>query len=249
MRELSPSCRIIRVRRVSLLAFILILTLLTPSSYAHSGSTYVSAWNTNVNEDYYIDNNVPSEMRQAVRDGAIEFSDRAQGKSVAFIDRGVKVESGNTLDCGDQFDSVVFAASDAALFNLIATREGTGQHVFGYTTLCVVGGYATKFVITLVTNPGDGGWKYGTAHPASDEWDLRSVTTHEFGHAIGFYKIASCASGSGSVRHFCEDDETTCPSDNSLRQTMCPGRRGNIGTDYRRTTEGHDQHTLANAYP
>ena len=76
---------------------------------------------------------------------------------------------------------------------------------------------------------------------ADDEFDFRSVLTHEIGHAAGM--------GRGSLPgHF--TDAVACPSLNgnprSGDSTMCSGTR--VDEIHKRTLESHDEHTIAAHY-
>ena len=85
-----------------------------------------------------------------------------------------------------------------------------------------------------IFNP-DNQWNLGSGSPGTQEWDLRSIATHEAGHVWGF------------TGHF-DEGSSLCPQ-NSSRHTMCPGHSSVLGTDWLRTLETHDSHTISNAYP
>lgn len=93
-------------------------------------------------------------------------------------------------------------------------------------------GHTTKFHIGF--NP-DYSWYTGTGTPASGVYDFRSIATHEFGHATGFYG------------HFSDSSILCIPgSDAEPRHTMC--RVGYPGGAYWRSTEEHEIHTFLGAY-
>lgn len=74
-------------------------------------------------------------------------------------------------------------------------------------------------------------WNLTGGDPGDNEYDLRSVATHEAGHAGGF-------------GHFY--GSFLCPGDNT-DHTMC-GTGLSKGTKYKRSLEEHDRDTFANAY-
>lgn len=98
----------------------------------------------------------------------------------------------------------------------------------GLTYNCGSGGNLTRTVV-LLSNGSN--WYVGSGTPSSNLYDLRSVVTHEFGHAMAF---------SG---HFGSSD-TACSQ--SPIHTMCSGI--SPGTTYKRTLETHDEHTFTSAY-
>jgi hypothetical protein len=92
------------------------------------------------------------------------------------------------------------------------------------TTGCLLNGTILNEQIIVDT---DRPWHVLNSAPASNQYDLESVETHEFGHAMGFQHMTDSCSGSSSY-------------------TMCPFVP--IGTAYRRTPTEHDIHTMWGAY-
>lgn len=94
-------------------------------------------------------------------------------------------------------------------------------------------------------------WHKGTDAPSSNETDMLSLATHEWGHMSGSFK-GTAANESDGVGHFGEEYETPCPGsgvlgeDNSTRETLCP--TFGLGTYYPRTLSNHDSHTFQSAY-
>lgn len=94
---------------------------------------------------------------------------------------------------------------------------------------CTSGSQITKSTIRLDDTRSN--WYTGSSTSVpSGKYDLRSVITHEFGHAGGFAHLSGSTICSGSTR-----------------QTMCSGGLP-TGTSYKRSLESHDKHTFANAY-
>lgn len=92
------------------------------------------------------------------------------------------------------------------------------------------GTYLTRVVIVL----DDVGisWYTGSGSPGGSQYDLRSVMTHEFGHAGGF------------ASHWSSSDADCSGSD---AETMCVGNPP-VGNVYERTLEIHEKHTYDDAY-
>lgn len=81
-------------------------------------------------------------------------------------------------------------------------------------------------------------WYTGSGTPASNQFDLWSVATHEWGHMSG-----SLTNGDG-LGHFPEGD-SACPEDPN-RNAMCPSTIA--GTIWSWNTKTHDEHTFQAAY-
>jgi len=74
-------------------------------------------------------------------------------------------------------------------------------------------------------------WEFGPANASSNEWDMRSVLVHEFGHAAGW------------VGHFA--GSSRCPN-TSADQTMCAAL--GLGEEHWRTLESDDEFEVGLAY-
>lgn len=118
----------------------------------------------------------------------------------------------------------------SATYNGIYWRDldYLGSGVLGYTPHCEnSSGVVTRFSFSVDS---DRTWYTGTGTATS--WDLWSLTTHEFGHATGWYG------------HF-SPGESIC--DNTASQaTMCPEYFPN--TVRMRTLDDHSKHTFVAAY-
>ncbi|HEX8581421.1 MAG TPA: hypothetical protein VF640_03795 [Acidimicrobiales bacterium] len=85
-------------------------------------------------------------------------------------------------------------------------------------------------------------WHMGTSAPPYDEYDLWSVATHEFGHALGGW-----VGPSDENHHFLEDDtQGACPG-GTANSTMCQ-TASSPGAWWKRDVESHDVHTMTNRY-
>lgn len=104
----------------------------------------------------------------------------------------------------------------------------------GVTSWCTTSTTITKSTIRL-DDVGTTWYTGSSSSVPSGQYDLRSVITHEFGHAGGF-------GVSSGPDHF--TGSSICSG--TTRQTMCSGLP--TGTSYKRTLESHDEHTFASAY-
>ncbi len=200
----------------------------TSPAQAHTGSGYIRGWPINTTEDYYFDDDVPNDWRDHIAFGLDEWSNRVSGRSPAFVRAG---QVNRVLDYAH-----ICAGPDSYVF----VRGDYEAHAGGIAGTALCPRYTDepmqKFVIVFEESHSSGDWYVGSVDPPSHKWDLRSVATHESGHAAGFF------------RHFDEEGEA-CPNDNQDRSTMCNGRDLDLGTIYRRSLANeHDLHTLSNAY-
>lgn len=88
------------------------------------------------------------------------------------------------------------------------------------------GGVYCRFDLKIDTS--DAPWYTGTGTPSSNEYDLLSILTHEFGHATGLGHSSSLCSQYG-------------------RATMCPSQPR--GVTYFRSLEADDRNGLNANYP
>ena len=95
------------------------------------------------------------------------------------------------------------------------------------TTASTVAGGNTITGFTMTYDTGES-WYLGTGTPSSTQIDSRSITRHEFGHALGLsHSDSSCSTTS--------------------RPTMCSGYVK--GTTYKRSLEADDRNGLRSLYP
>lgn len=90
----------------------------------------------------------------------------------------------------------------------------------------------------LIRFDSDDTWYDGTGTPGSNQVDLKSLATHEFGHATGGWLDESSGGHWSSSSSLCTD---------SPRHTMCPSI--NKGENFMRGLELHDSHTFTGLYP
>lgn len=100
------------------------------------------------------------------------------------------------------------------------------------TGRCTTNGYIERGRMAFDDIPSTWAWHLGNSNnvPAGHV-DLRGVSVHEFGHAAGF-------------KHF---DEAIDDCSGSDRLTMCT--KISTGTNWFRSLESHDRHTMELAYP
>jgi hypothetical protein len=116
--------------------------------------------------------------------------------------------------------------------NGIHTRPGASGGVLGTTFTCWSGSGAQPLTSMQVRFDSSDNFYTGSGTPGSSQSDLRSVATHELGHATGF---------TGHIT-----DSSLCQF-NSTQQTMCTTHLA--GSTWQRTLELHDEHTFTAAYP
>lgn len=113
-------------------------------------------------------------------------------------------------------------------------------HPLGITYTCYHADTMTEFGLQVIIDSGGGfNWYTGTGNPGAQQFDLRSVLTHEFGHGTGFLGDVSTRAN----EHF--EGPTLCPP-TPMRQTMCDGTYE--GTNWTASLEAHDIHTYQAAY-
>ena len=102
----------------------------------------------------------------------------------------------------------------------------------GNTPVCATSTTITDMTIQMDDNAN---WYVLSGTPSGSQYDLRSVTIHEFGHANGFF--------GPNNGHFLASDSvcTTSPI-----HTMCSGI--SPGTTYKRTLESHETSLLTAGY-
>lgn len=201
----------------------LISTLSLQSSQA--AIDFPTKWGDNATEPYFIDTGVPSGFRSAMATGINNMSDKAGGHGPRFVWDGLSSESWNASNpC--QSASTVFVVPDLG--------------PYGRTTRCIetfgtVGERITGFNIAINTST-QLSWYAGSGAPGPTQWDIRSIVTHEAGHATGM------------LGHF-DESAPHCPDPrNANTATMCEGNDSIIGTIWLRTPEPADLNRLEQAY-
>lgn len=119
---------------------------------------------------------------------------------------------------------------------LFWTNLGGAGGDLGLTDICVYPGTNQIRTVNVAIDGTEPNWHTGSGNPPADRWDLRSITTHEFGHATGFHGHWPDWGFPG-----------LCPQ-SSTTQTMCTNISWYLGHTYFRTLGSHDSHTFDNRY-
>lgn len=195
-------------------------------------------WQNNVQEGFYIDNNVPQNMKGAIRWGLIEFSDLAGGAGPNFVPAGDITASNDFEEPSCSQVNIVFANEDVDT-EFDVDDPGT----LGLTQVCADGGQIKAFEITYEKTPtgaaygSSTGWFTGSTSPGGSQVDLRSVAIHEAGHAAGFTRPETAGHLTSAA---------DCPSQFNQRATMCLGL--NLGSIWARSLEAPDLREMNAAY-
>jgi hypothetical protein len=154
-----------------------------------------------------------------------------------------RVPWNNVPNTAVQFDfSALFAQSSSSCpttvgrINVGATGLSTN---LAQTTRCPATGDIERAIILFDTSPSDDifDWYTGSGTPAADEWDLRSASTHEFGHVTGAADINT------------NPPPFLCPPQSSDPLTMCGGAFFDPGDTYPRTITSHESSDVQAKYP
>lgn len=205
---------------------------------------YTALWPNNATVSYRIDTGagagVPAGAgrRDSIKAGIANWSDRDGGNGPQFVFDGTAEATNPTLDACSSTN------------NKIYWSEGL-QATFGYgvTSTCVTAPdlpsdypRITKFVQAYEATPDQSAWYSESGSPGPNQWDLRSIVTHETGHATGFL------GGPNNEGHF-GNNSTRCPVPRtSATATMCPGASGIIGSTWLRSLESDDLSAIQDAY-
>lgn len=194
---------------------------------AHSASYYyymdsgLGIWPVDHSEPYYIRDNFPSSAYGSrINDSRAHWNAVGGDNEVDFTYAGITTGTGNFWNPCSVNNSMVSMRSDLPAGYLALTNT------------CNSPTYITRFHVGISPNAN---WYSGTGTPLSNEWDLRSIVTHEWGHVTGFFG------------HFINTADT-CAGIYEDVNTMCEGSPSRIGTTYLRSTETHDIHTFLGAY-
>lgn len=212
------------IKRIAILGLLalngwLLASIVAP---ADAAITFPVKWSPNVAETYHIDDNVDSRWRDDIRAGMENFSDKAGGQAPRFDYGGIETSSYDmNHPCVD--GSTVFSVQNLG--------------VVGLTTWCVnVSGGQERIVGFDIALNRSEDWYADSGNPPATKYDIRSITTHEAGHAASMYG------------HF-DDGTSTCPIPRtSATATMCPGNAAIRGTIWLRTLENADRNRIDDAY-
>ena len=227
------------VRGVGMLSLLLINAALlgvtaAGSASSHDASTwYPKPWSITY-VPYVIDPSVRLGMRPGMKAGLENYSNLAGGNGPNFVFGG-EVNTDLDFDPCDVGPNAVFEMEDYT-YALTGVHENGLAVTLGCTNSTDFLGFEQVFESTPTWGGGDTDWYQGTSAPPAGRWDLRSVATHEAGHATGF------AGHFGNAADLCPSPRT------ASAHTMCSGSQSALGTIFLRTLEEHDLHTIGNAY-
>jgi repeat uncharacterized protein DUF346/matrixin len=217
------------VTSVAFFAFALFLGLVAeahePIRYYEGGNG--GKWQRNTSVNYSFGNTYPGgEWRDRVRDGRQQWNN--VGTPLQFV------EQPDITPYAWQFCLSTRPYQENEV--VLDVIDGPGNNV-GITAECTDATNNEMLTFAIVFDSRDT-WYTGNGAPAGDQFDLFSVASHEFGHASGW--------------GFHYDDAQTDPAEpgcveNGNKYTMC--RTTAPGTNYKRSLEGNDTHTLRYAYP
>jgi hypothetical protein len=196
---------------------------------AHTSSTYyytsspLGKWPGSHLEPYYVRNGFPSSAYVSRISESDDVWNAASGSSLVEPDFSYSGTTGLT----GNFDSPCSISWSGVYYRSLAYL-GSGTRAA--TKACKNTSGITQNFQLSVSITSETPWYTGTGIPSSTQWDLKSLVTHEFGHATAFWG------------HFTD----VCPVSDS-RQTMCVGFDAR-GTTYLRTLGTHDIHTFTGAY-
>lgn len=214
------------------LALLAILGIADPvAAHPSDSTTFRAGWQER-SINYYFSGaswDQIGNIKQRVRDGAAQWSNRPNGGGFNYADRGNR-----TL-----FYVTSCPSSDLninGVFWVAFTPRIPGQRA--ETRQCVFGNNPGRIISFNIRFKGDlPDWYTGTGHP-SNAIDFWSYTSHEFGHGAGFFQIPQ---NIHSEQYSPSESQLLCPSTDG-RETMCsviPPETGMM-----RSPGFHDGHTF-----
>ncbi|HET7735061.1 MAG TPA: hypothetical protein VFK52_03740 [Nocardioidaceae bacterium] len=230
-----------KIRLAAALAVIPPLVSLPLATQAHTNYStfYPLEWPVGSNVNYKIDDNVPTgSVRTSIEAGLANWSDLASGRGPAFTLTGEVAGNNDFEACDNTFNKIYFTEDLATALNegdAPETLLGVVDLCYGPPPLQSITKFQISFERTPEINGANGTWYSGAQEVPNNQWDLRSIVTHEAGHATGF------------LGHF--TDAEACPNPLTTEwETMCYGTGLLIGTRILRTLDNHDLHTIGSAY-
>lgn len=211
--ELRALARLIAVLSI----IVATLTVSVPPSASHPPADYyvTGTWAQGTREDYFFGQGVPNILRvqNSITLGVDQWNNL--GENVLFSFRGY---NGRT--------PIIFPNCEPNNVSYVFQRDiGTD---YAETYNCGVGGVLTSFNLTFDDRP----WYSDTGDPPDGFPDRWSVSSHEFGHANGFFN------------HWPANSPRCVNYPQQL--TMCPFHF--TSTQRQRTLGDHDIHTFQAAY-
>jgi hypothetical protein len=131
------------------------------------------------------------------------------------------------------FDPVNSCAANGIFYLDAGINPNTGRERLGVTHICRYSANICRLAATKIIMDVRNDWYTLTNSPASNQYDFRSVATHEAGHASGFNGGAPCPSIDG---HWA--DAASICQNNPSHHTMCSSTF--IGTSWDRSLGTHE---------
>ena len=210
-----------------------VIGVMTPGvAAAHDASSYFNHRFTDSTVAFYFDASFPANspfpLRDRVREGNFNWYAYPSNRPTMSIYDGSVNYGGWNAPCQQPYS----VANGLHWFGL----DGADNEL-ARTTVCYdSAGHIMTGTSHIAFDSGETWWAYDSAPPSNAYYDLESIATHEFGHALGGWL-------SDSSGHW-KSSSDLCTS--GPIHTMCPVNPK--GSADWRTPESHDGHTMQAGY-